>query len=161
MLSPNYRERKIFTHTGWRLIDGKYVYLAGTAKDGADYEVDLGSELSRYKLPTAGDSVEVMRTSLKLLDLAPPRITAPLWAACYRAPTFSAFPQDLSAWIEGRTGSMKSTLAALFLCHFGEFDRVHVPGSWSSTAKSIGAADLLAQGQLVCHRRLRADSVRS
>ena len=32
---------------------------------------------------------------------------------------------------------MKSTLAALFLSHFGDFDRVHLPGAWASTANQL------------------------
>src|SRR5262249_16437007 len=33
---------------------------------------------------------------------------------------------------------VKSTLAALFLNHFGEdFDRLHLPGAWSSTANQL------------------------
>src|SRR5205823_14509137 len=108
--------------------------------------VDLGPELSRYRLPSiAGNLVEAIKTSLRLLDLAPLRITAPLWAACFRAPLVSAFPQDLSLWIEGKTGSMKSTLAALFLSHFGEFDRVHLPGAWSSTANALESRAFLLQ----------------
>jgi uncharacterized protein DUF927 len=40
-------------------------------------------------------------------------------------------------WIEGATGSMKSTLAALALAHFGPFDRLHLPGAWTSTANQL------------------------
>ena len=49
----------------------------------------------------------------------------------------SAFPQDLSIWVEGRTGSLKSSLTALFLSHFGDFDRIHLPGAWVSTANQL------------------------
>jgi hypothetical protein len=44
---------------------------------------------------------------------------------------------DFSLWLEGITGSLKSTLAALFLCHFGDFDRTHLPAAWSSTANQL------------------------
>jgi hypothetical protein len=134
-LSSDTKTRQIFTHTGWREIGGKWIYLSGTIAGNDGYEIDLGTELSRYRLPAvAVDPTEAMRVSIKLLDVAPLHITAPLWAACYRAPLVSAFLQDLSLWLEGPTGSMKSTLAGLFLCHFGEFDRLHLPGGWSSTA---------------------------
>lgn len=137
-LSSQPTQRRIFLHTGWREIAGKFIYLSGSTTTDNDYEVDLGGELSRYKLPSiVSGPVEAVRTSLRLLDLAPLRVTAPLWAACYRAPLVSAFPQDLSVWLEGRTGSMKSTLAALFLSHFGEFDRIHLPGTWASTVNQL------------------------
>jgi hypothetical protein len=32
---------------------------------------------------------------------------------------------------------MKSSLAAVFLSHFGDFDRLHLPGAWSSTANQL------------------------
>jgi len=89
-----------------------------------------------------------MRASLKLLDLAPLRITAPLWSACYRAALVSPFPQDLFVWLEGKTGSMKSTLAALFLSHFGHFDRIHLPGAWSSTANQLERRAFLLKDSL-------------
>jgi integrase len=38
-------------------------------------------------------------------------VMAPLWAAIYRAPTASALPVDVSLWVEGPTGSLKSWLS--------------------------------------------------
>ena len=32
---------------------------------------------------------------------------------------------------------MKSTIAALFLGHFGDFERLHLPGAWASTANQL------------------------
>lgn len=138
-LSPVTRERRIFTHTGWRGVDGAWVYLTASGAVGRDgFEVDLGPELPRYHLPRdPEDPVEAMRMSLRLLQLAPPRVTVPLWAAVYRAPLASACPVDGSLWVEGPTGSLKSTLAALFLAHYGDFDRTHLPGAWSSTANQL------------------------
>jgi hypothetical protein len=72
-----------------------------------------------------------------LLRVAPLPITVPLWAAVYRAPLITACPVDFSLWLEGPTGSMKSTLAGLFLAHFGDFDWTHLLGAWSSTANQL------------------------
>jgi CHC2 zinc finger/Domain of unknown function (DUF927) len=127
-----------FTHTGWRKIGSQWKYLSGSTTGNSNCEVDLGAELARYQMPAvAGDPVGAMKLSLSLLKVAPLRITAPLFAACFRAPLCGAYPQDLSIWLEGRTGSMKSTLAALALNHFGEFDRVTLPGNWESTANHL------------------------
>jgi hypothetical protein len=137
-LSPDAHDRHTFTHTGWRTIKGKWIYLSCSTAGDADFNVDLGTDLARYKLPSiADDPVGCMKLSLQLLDLAPYRITAPLFAACYRAPLCVAYPQDLSIWLEGQTGSMKSTLAAVFLNHFGEFDRTTLPGNWESTSNQL------------------------
>jgi hypothetical protein len=137
-LSPNAHDRYVFTHTGWRKIGSQWRYLSGSTTGNSDFEVDLGTELARYRMPAvAGDPIGAMKLSLSLLKVAPLRITAPLFAACFRAPLCGAYPQDLSIWLEGRTGSMKSTLAALFQCHFGDFDRVTLPGNWESTANHL------------------------
>ncbi|MDP2601894.1 MAG: hypothetical protein Q8S00_04795 [Deltaproteobacteria bacterium] len=148
-LSPDAQVRHVFTHTGWRKIDNQWIYLSGSTTGNADFEVDLGPELARYKLPAvANDPVGAMQLSLDLLKIAPLRITAPLFAACYRAPLVSAFPQDLSIWVEGTTGSMKSTMAALFLSHFGDFDRIHLPGAWASTANQLERRAFLLKDSL-------------
>jgi hypothetical protein len=138
-LSPHMRARRVYTHTGWREVDGAWVYLtAGGGVGRADLEVDLGPELARYHLPRIPlDPAEAMRGSLELLTVAPFTVTVPLWAAVYRAPLATALSPDASVWVEGQTGSLKSTLAALFLAHYGDFDRLHLPGAWSSTANAL------------------------
>lgn len=139
LLSPAVTNRHVFTHTGWRKIDGKQLYLTtGGAPGRDDLEVDLGRGLERYSLPNKPENpAEAVKASLRLLDVAPLAVTATLWAATYRAPLAAFFPIDLSIWMEGQTGSLKSTLAALSLCHWGDFDRRTLPGAWSSTANSL------------------------
>ncbi len=102
--------------------------------------MEIGPELARYALPRQPtDPGEAMRTSLRLLHLAPFPVTVPLLAATFRAPLASALPADLTLWLEGPTGSLKSTLAALFLSHYGPFDRTQLPGAWSATANHLEA----------------------
>jgi len=49
LLSPEAQLRRVFTHTGWRKLDDRWVYLTGGGAVGIDgIEVDLGSDLSRY-----------------------------------------------------------------------------------------------------------------
>ena len=138
-LSPNPHRRQVFVHTGWRQIDEKWLYMTAGGAVGCDgFEVDLGHDLARYSLPrTPDDPGSAMRLSLRLLDIAPLTVTAPLWSAMFRAPLASACPLDISIWVEGVTGSLKSTLAALFLSHSGVFERTSLPGAWSSTANQL------------------------
>jgi hypothetical protein len=139
-LSPNPRRRHVFTHTGWRKINGAWVFLTASGAVGGDsFEVDLGAELStKYVLPrTPHNPREAMRASLRLLNIAPLTVTVVLWAAMFRALLASAYPVDLSLWLEGLTGSLKSTLVALFLSHFGSFSEISLPGTWSSTANQL------------------------
>ncbi len=139
LLSPEAPRRRVFTHTGWRKIDSRWIYLtAGGAVGEEGFEVDLGTELRRYSLPSlAVDPVEAMRRSLNLLQVAPLCVTAPLWSSVFRAPLAAALAPDLTVWLEGMTGSLKSSLAAVFLSHWGEFDRLCLPGAWSSTPNQL------------------------
>jgi hypothetical protein len=127
-LSSAAASRHVFTHTGWRSIGDCWIYLTASGALGAPgYEVDLGPDLARYALPAkAEDAPGAMRESLTLLrgKIAPMKVMVPLWAAIYRAPKAAALPIDVSVWIEGTTGSLKSTVAALALAHYGPFDRL-------------------------------------
>lgn len=138
-LSPEAVRRRIYQHTGWTKIGSDWRYLSASGAVGADgIEVDLGKELSRYSLPGGPENPrEAMRTSLRLLEVADLTVTVPIWAAVFRAPLASAYSVDLTLWLEGPTGSLKSTLAALFLSHWGVFDRLNLPGTWNSTANSL------------------------
>ncbi|MFB3075471.1 MAG: hypothetical protein ACE1Z6_09890 [Candidatus Methylomirabilales bacterium] len=137
--SPHRNYRKIFTHTGWTIQNGEYTYLSHGGGIGKDhFEVDLPPELIRYCIPrVATDPKEAMQLSLALMGLAPLSVTIPLWAAVWRAILAHALPIDLTLWLEGITGSLKSTLGALFLCHFGNFDRTHLPGNWRTTSNAL------------------------
>lgn len=139
LFSGEVPERRIFTHTGWRQIDGMEVFLhAGGAVGANGLEVELPAELRRYALPDVPENPrDAMELSLRLLDLAPLVVTAPLWAANFRAVLASVFPLDVSIFLYGPTGVLKTTLAALFLSHFGNFSRTTLPGAWSSTANAL------------------------
>ncbi len=149
-LSPDARQRRVFGHTGWRCIDSAWLYLTASGAVGLEgFEVDLGPELARYRLPRIPeDPVGAMRVSLRLLDIAPPTVTAPLWAAAFRAPLAEALAVDVTVWIEALTGLLKSTLAALFLGHYGDFDRTHLPGAWASTANQLERRAFLLKDSL-------------
>jgi len=137
--SPDATERKIYTHTGWRHEPDGWIFLTASGAVGRDgYEVELGSDLSRYSLPLEPeDPAEAMKVSLELFKIAPASIIVPLWSAVFGAPLAESLPVDLSILLEGPTGSMKSTVAALFLCHYGSFTRILLPGSWASTANRL------------------------
>ncbi len=138
-LSPDALQRRVFTHTGWRQIGTEWVYLTSSGAVGRHgFEVDLGDDLARYRLPRdAEDPAGAMRLSIRLLDIAPLTVTAPLLSGTFRAPLASVLPLDLSLWLEAQTGNLKSTLAALFLCHYGTFDRRNLSTAWASTANQL------------------------
>ena len=136
--TPAFKRRTVFCHSGWRQIGGAWRYLhgGGAIGPGEPIEVDLGENLQLYRLPAPG-GLEAAQASLRFLEVAPWEITAPLLAIIYLAPFADLLKIDFSLWIYGPTGAMKSTLAALAMCHYGEFDRRTLPGSWFSTVNSL------------------------
>src|ERR671912_577836 len=79
LLSEDIAERTIFTHTGWRRVDGIWHYLHGGGAIGPDgaaegIEVRLDEALSRYRLPAPpeGEDINVaIRASLRTWEVAP------------------------------------------------------------------------------------------
>lgn len=136
-------EQRIYAHTGWREVDGKWIYLhaAGAISASgavADTEVRLPGTMGHYVLLLAGREesvINAVRASLRLTQLAPPEVAFPMLAATYRA---ALGETDFAIHLVAETGAFKSELAALHQQHFGlEMNRLHLPGAWSSTANAL------------------------
>jgi DNA primase len=136
-LSHALEKRKVFIHTGWReLGDGKRVYLSGSgALGGEGIEVELDGDLNKYRLPPkAADPLKSMQASLEFTRLAPFEIVTPLWGAVWLAPLCEIIKTNFVIWLYGRTGTLKSTLAALALNHYGaDFDGYQFPANFTDT----------------------------
>ena len=84
-------QKTVYTHTGWRKVSNRWVYLhegGGLGQDGpvGGIEVKLEGGLSRYRLAEPeGDSVASVQASLRLLDVAPDRIMIPIFCSIWRA----------------------------------------------------------------------------
>ena len=148
-------ERCIYTHTGWRNVDGSWAFLhAGGAIAGAgavsDVNVRLAGQMCRYelRLPASRESLAIaVSASLKVVDLGPDAISFPLLAATYRAVLGEA---DFAIHVAGETGAFKSEVAALHQQHFGaSMNRLHLPGAWSSTGNALEALAFLAKDALL------------
>lgn len=148
--SRGFKRRTVYAHSGWRKIGNSWRYLhgGGGIGTGGPVEVDLGENLGNYRLPEPGGQ-EAAAASLRFLDVAPWEVTAPLLACTYLAPFADLLKADFSLWLYGPTGSMKSTLAALALGHFGTFDRLTLPGSWFSTVNSLEKLSFVLKDSLI------------
>jgi hypothetical protein len=144
-LSAGAPRRKIYQHTGWRQIEGRWYYLHAGGGIGAEglnpgILVLLDGKLGHYRLPAPPDGValaDAIRAVLALLDFGPERIMFPLLGATFRAPLGRA---DTSLSLTGPTGQGKSELAALAQQHFGpEMTRTNLPANWSSTPNALEA----------------------
>jgi hypothetical protein len=122
-----------YGHTGWREVNGEQVYLHANGAIGADaggISVRLSRELQRYRFPVPPfipDSAEPsLRASLALLDIGDRAVTLPLWCGVYLAPLTSLISQkpNFSLYLYGCSGTYKTSVAILFLSHFGEFNGI-------------------------------------
>ena len=138
-LSKGVEMRSDYSHTGWRLIDGKWAYLTSTGAVGLEgVRVRLGQNLSRYQLPLLPQNVrEAMQASVRFWEVAEYDISMPLWSAMYLAPLASLVPLFFTIWLFGTTGSLKSTLTALAFSHFGKFAFNTPPASWTATQNAL------------------------
>ena len=139
-------EKNIYTKTGFERINNHlaYLYHGGVIGDVENIEVDLSSErLERFCFTDKEfDQQECLKRSLSFLDVADKKITIPILATIYLAPLFSLLSEnsinaDYILFIQGKTGTRKSSLTALSLCHYGIFDRNHFPSSFRDTLNSI------------------------
>ncbi|MGP0585561.1 bifunctional DNA primase/polymerase [Paenibacillus timonensis] len=134
---------RTYAHLGWVEIEGGWRYLhANGALDLPNVKVETDTRLKNYALPDfTSNSKEAMTASLKLLDVAPRRVTLVLWSLVFLSPLCEMLrgmnlePKFL-VWLYGYTGSRKTTLAKLFLSHFGDLLE-HPPASFKDTANSV------------------------
>ena len=145
------KEETVYTHTGFRKIDGKLCYLShdNVIGDIKNVTVDLSRDnLQRYsfKKVNATASIEEIKEainlSLSILDLADYSITVPLISVIYLAPLYSLLAKndklvDFVVFLQGASGSRKSSLTAVLLSHFGKFNRDTFPCTFRDTLNAI------------------------
>ena len=156
-LSGEIPARRIYAHTGWRKIDGEWLYLhAGGAigknvdNEGSGTRVELSGALRGRGLPVArpedAELREAIQASLALLKVAPGEISYPLLAAAYRPPLGES---DFSIHVSGPTGEGKSELAALLQQHYGAELDARSLSSWESTENAIEAQAFTLKDQIL------------
>jgi hypothetical protein len=153
--SMSAEERRIYTHSGWREVDGQWVFLHAGGAIGAsgqfpDVHVRMPGALARYELilPSTPEAlVASVRSSLRLIEILPPSVGFPVLAAICRAVLGGA---DFALHVAGETGAFKSELAALAQQFFGAgMDRTNLPGSWASTGNALEMLAFHAKDVLV------------
>lgn len=139
----------IYSHMGFRKINGKlhYLYHGGVIGENKDIKVDLSeSGLEQYKfIEDQLDSKQIkecVETSLSLLNVGKETIMVPLLGTIFLAPLQEIFREieianGFVTWILGESGTQKSTLAALMLSHFGNFERDTIPCGFKDTVNSL------------------------
>jgi hypothetical protein len=154
-LSGPIRQERIFTHLGWRKKGSQWLYIHGGGALGSGgqipaVQVRLPAALQAYQIGQPKDSEERVRAvhdSLRFLSVAPDRITFPLLAGVYRAAFGDA---GFSFFLVGRSGTFKTSLAALCQQHFGAaMNAVRLPAGFSSTAYALQELAFFAKDALL------------
>jgi len=144
LLSGAPHEETRYTHLGWRLIDGRNVYLhAAGAIDGNGAVPDIQAflsddKLALFALPAPPDGAQLRAAAEAVCDLA--NVAVPVLAALVVLAPFRAVlgPADFVLWLYGTSGAGKSCVAALAQQFFAprcEFR--NLPGNWSSTETAL------------------------
>ena len=117
----------VHTNMGWKKIDSRWRFITSNGVIGAEEKDDIEVQLDGLEnyslrepvLYTRDALCEAVQFSLSFLDIAPDRITFPLLAAPYRAPLNEFLYMDAAIWVWGPTGSLKTSLVAEDMKHFG------------------------------------------
>lgn len=139
-------EKIIYTHTGFRKIGNNlcYLYHGGCIGNVENVETDLtGDKLQQYSFTDKNfDKINSIKRSLSCLEIADYSITIPLYATILLAPLKSILEKnnifaDCIVFVQGQSGTRKSSTVAVFNSHFGKFNRDNFACSFRDTLNSI------------------------
>ncbi len=133
-------KKTVFAVTGWKKIAEDWYYLM----PGDDnHTVDLHGKLRGYGMERKYDSLDIQTAACMLRMMpVPEEVMFPLLAFTFLSP-LNHFLKEAGCepkfvmLLSGKTGSRKSTLAALMLSFFGKFTASELPLSFRDTANSI------------------------
>ena len=135
------KQEVVYAQTGWRKIGSEWVFLM--PQENSKHTVELQGKLKIYRFTQPCDKESLFYLAAMLDDsFAPQNVMLPLLSVTFLSPlnhflkTAGCEPKFVTALI-GKTGSRKSTLAALFLSFFGRFTASDLPMSFHDTANSI------------------------
>lgn len=154
-LSGTPKVETIYLHTGWKQIDGQFVYLHADGGIGADGAVpgvlvDLPDGMKDYRLGAPKNVAVEIRSSLEMASLADGKIGYALLAGVYRSVLSEFLPVTFSIFLEGGSGAFKSSVTALAQAHFGnKWSTSHLPASWQNTENALERQAFLAKDALL------------
>ena len=133
-------KKTVFAVTGWKKVDGQWMYLM---PGDEEITVNLPDKMSGYGMERKCDPLDI-QTAASLLwqSVAPEEIILPLLSFTFLSPLnhflkAAGCEPKFVLFLVGKTGSRKSTLAALMLSFFGKFTASELPLSFRDTSNSI------------------------
>ena len=143
----------VYTVTGWRKIDGRWVFLL---PGNEEYTVSLSNKMHGYGMAEEASGLDLAILT-RLLTAGPVTeiILFPLLALVFLSPLnhflkLANCEPKFVLFLIGRTGTRKSTLAALMLSFFGSFTATDLPMSFQDTANSIAYNSFALKDVLTC-----------
>lgn len=130
----------VFTCTGWVEINGEMQYLL---PGDPRYVVELEKKLSGYKGEQSCEREDLEAAwSMLAFEPAPRSVLLPLIAYTYLTPLCHFMNEagcdpKFPIFLLRKTGTRKSTLAALILSHFGNFTNTNLHLSFRDTSNSV------------------------
>ena len=146
-------KQNVFTVTGWRRVDGEYHFLM---PGDEQHTVSLPDKMHGYTMVRACSALDIQTAAYLLqANLAPEEIVWPLIAFTFLTPLnhflkLAGCEPKFVLFLVGKTGSRKSTLAALMLSFFGKFNATELPLSFRDTANSILHNSFALKDVLTC-----------
>ena len=141
--------RRVYAHTGWKMIDGKRVFLNGGYSVTADgltdqYTVELDPDLARcYRfVPYSGGNA--CGVTMSMYQLIPDFLAVPSLAYVFLSPLnemlrTSGGEPCFSLYFIGKTGSYKSSWSKVLLGFFGQLGYAETaPITFLDTENAIG-----------------------
>ncbi|MBQ7669744.1 MAG: hypothetical protein IJS45_03370 [Clostridia bacterium] len=132
-------KKKVYAATGWKRINGQWEFLM---PDDEKHTVRLEGRSNNYGFLRNEDPDAVIKAFTLPYAIAPRNVMMPLTAFAFLSPLNSFLkkaqcePKTILL-LCGKTGSKKSTLAALTCSFFGRFSTTELPLSFRDTANSI------------------------
>lgn len=152
------KRKTVYSHCGWRKIDSKWAYLHQGGCIGADgINVDMGNDLGDYTLSGQPEDMSVQDaafTSYNMTICIPAYISVPLLGITYLAPLCEFLDQVLCppsfvTALIGQHGTHKTSIASLFLNHFGRFGIRGMPTNFTSTLNAVRRSAFAAKDALL------------
>lgn len=138
--AANAEKKTVFAVTGWKKIGEKWYYLM---PGDEEITVNLPDKMHGYGMERKCDPLDIQTAGCFLRMMpAPEEVMFPLLAFTFLSP-LNHFLKEAGCepkfvlFLVGKTGSRKSTLAALMLSFFGKFTASELPLSFRDTANSI------------------------
>lgn len=142
----------IYAVTGWKQINGKWHYLM---PGDVAYTVQLPNKMHGYHMERIYTEADIASVGCMLEHLAAPaEITYPLLSLVFLSPLnhflkMAGCEPKFVLSLLGKTGSGKSSMAALALSFYGKFTATDMPASFQDTPNSILTSTFMVKDALL------------